>query len=72
MLGELEKSILKLMSQNLLITKGELAMKFQQANINGAETSIQKLVQMGYVEKVESLGTCYVLTQQGQRAVKGD
>ena len=70
MLSEMEKKILKLMSEKLLITQAELVMSLEKERVNGAEMGIQRLKNMGYIERVESLGTCLVLTQQGQRALK--
>ena len=70
MLSEAEKRILKLMSEKLLITKAELIMSLEKEKHNGAEMSIQRLKNMGYIDKVESLGNCLVLTQQGQRALR--
>ena len=70
MLSEAEKKVLKLMSEKLLITKGELIMSLEKEKHNGAEMSIQRLRNMGYIEKVESLGNCLVLTQRGQRALR--
>ena len=71
MLSELEKQILEHMSKNLLTTKAELISKVNGNGGNGAELGIQRLKNMGYIETVESLGTCLVLTQSGQRALKG-
>lgn len=34
------------------------------------EFGIQRLSNMGYIQKVESLGTCFVITQEGARALK--
>lgn len=71
MLSDTEKKIMKLMSENLLSTKSEILSKLGGEG-NGAEMGIQRLKNMGYIESIESLGTCLVLTQQGQRALKGD
>jgi hypothetical protein len=72
MLSDVERKILEIMSKQLLINKGELISKLEQAGVNGGSNGLGKLVDMGYIEKVESLGICYVLTQAGQRAVKGE
>ncbi len=71
MLSETERKVLEIMSKQLLINKGELVSKLEQSGINGSGLNLGKLLEMGYVEKVESLGICYVLTQAGQRAAKG-
>ena len=68
MLNEQEKKMLELMKSRLLITKGELASAM--GGSDGVEVSVQKLRDMGYIEKVESVGVCYVITQQGLRALK--
>ena len=70
MLSDAEKMILKLMSEKLLTTRSELVMSLEKEKHNGAEMGIQRLRNMGYIEKVESLGTCLVLTQKGQRALR--
>ncbi len=71
MLTDSEKRILELMSRQLLVTKAEIASHLGKAVLDGEQYSVNRLVDMGYVEKVESLGTCYVITQAGIRAVKG-
>ena len=70
MLSESERKIMEIMSRQLLITKGELVMQLEKEKLNGADVSLNKLKNMGYVDKVESLGTCFVLTQAGHRALK--
>lgn len=70
MLSDTERKILEIMSKQLLINKGELVSRLEQAGINGTGLNLGKLLEMGYVEKVESLGVCYVLTQAGQRAAR--
>jgi len=72
MLSESEKKIMEILSKQLLITKGELIMQLEKEKLDGADVSLNKLRSMGYIEKVESLGTCYVLTQAGQRALRED
>jgi hypothetical protein len=72
MLRGTEKKILEIMSKQLLVSKPELAVALKSDGCDGVDSGIGKLREMGYIEKVESLGTCFVLTQKGQRAVKGD
>ena len=71
MLTETEKKILDLLKERHLITKEEVN-RILGMQGNGASISFSRLIQMGYVEKVESLGTCFVITQDGIRALKGD
>lgn len=70
MLSESERKIMEILSKQLLITKGEIILQLEKEKLNGADTSLHRLRNMGYVDKVESLGTCYVLTQAGQRALR--
>lgn len=70
MLSESERKIMEIISKQLLITKGELLLQLEKEKLNGAEISLSRLRQIGYIDKVESLGTCYVLTQAGQRALR--
>ncbi|MBL7206691.1 MAG: hypothetical protein ISS36_03775 [Candidatus Aenigmarchaeota archaeon] len=69
MLTNVEREILTLMSGQLLITKTELAVKLSKES-NGIDTSIGRLRDLGLIDKVESLGICYVITQKGIRATK--
>ncbi len=69
MLTDTDKKILELMKERLLVNKEEIA-RLLGANGNGMDTSFQRLAEMGYIEKVESLGTCFVITQTGIRALK--
>jgi len=70
MLSEVEKKILELLSRQLLITKGELVVQLNRERYDGTSVSIQRLREMGYIDKIESLGTCLVITQKGMRALK--
>lgn len=69
-LGDSERKILEMMSRQLLVTRSEIAAHLGKALLDGEQYSVNRLVDMGYVEKVESLGTCYVITQAGIRAMK--
>lgn len=71
MLSENDRKILQIMDKNLLMTTGELA-RIMETEYNGNASSLQRLMEMGYVEKVESIGTALVVTQKGMRAVKED
>jgi len=68
-LSDVDRRILDILSGQLLVNKTELARK---VGLTGIVTSLDRLMNMGFVEKVESLGVCYVITQQGIRAMKGD
>ena len=71
MMSDVETKILELASKNLLITKEEIARKLNRDNYNGTDTSIGRLQEMGLLDKVESLGTSFVITQKGIRAANG-
>jgi len=70
MLSEIEKKILELLSRQLLITMGELIVQLNRERYDGTGVSIQRLRDMGYIDKIESLGTCLVITQKGMRALR--
>lgn len=70
MLNDMERRILQLLSKQLLVTKGELIVQLNREKHNGSDVSIGKLRDMGYLDKVESMGTCLVITQKGMRALK--
>jgi hypothetical protein len=71
MLTDQEKRILELISKQLLITKGEVMSFLNKEKVNGTDTMLQRLRDAGLIEKVESLGTCFVVTQKGIRAMQG-
>ena len=70
MLSDGDRRILELLSKQLLVTKGELLVQLNREKHNGSDVSIGRLKEMGYIDKVESLGTCLVITQKGMRALK--
>lgn len=70
MLNQAERQILELMKGKLLATKGELLSAMGRSD--GIDIVIQRLRDMGYVDKVEPLGICYVITQAGMRALRGE
>lgn len=69
-MGEIEKQIFELICRQLLVNKKELITRFKSTG--GLETSLAKLIDIGYVDKVESLGTCYVATQKGIRVFENN
>jgi len=72
MLSEQEKRVLDVVSKQLLITKGEIMSLLNKERANGGtDLTLQRLRDSGYIDKVESLGTCFVITQKGIRAVQG-
>lgn len=70
MLTETDKKVLEILNNKLLTTKTELAMALNKEDFDGTEVNIQRLRELGYVEKVESLGIVFVITQKGIRALK--
>ena len=68
MLTESERKILDIIAAQQLITKGELKIKLGKEN--GGDVGLQRLKEMGYIDTVESLGNCFVITQSGLRAVQ--
>jgi hypothetical protein len=70
MLTEQEKRVLEIVSKQLLITKGEIMSLLNKEKVNGTDIMLQRLRDGGYIDKVESLGTCFVITQRGIRAVQ--
>lgn len=70
MLTDDERRALEIMSQRHLITKEEIALLANGQGASGFQLNFQHLIDLGYIEKVESLGTCFVITQAGIRAVR--
>jgi predicted transcriptional regulator len=68
-LSDVDRKVLEILSGQLLVNKTELSRKLGS---NGIDSSLGKLMTMGFVDKVESLGICYVITQQGIRAMKDE
>jgi len=65
MLSESDRKLLEILSKKHLVTKGEL--KFKEHD--GVDLNLNRLIELGLVEKVESLGTAFVITQKGIRAI---
>lgn len=70
MLTEMDLKILNILKIRHLITKSELIIQLNREGINGNLANIEKLTDMGYVDRVESLGTCIVITQKGMRVLE--
>lgn len=70
MMGEVEKQIFELVCKQLLVNKKELIARFKSTG--GLETGLARLIDMGYISKVDSFGTCYVATQKGIRAFENN
>jgi hypothetical protein len=71
MISEQERRVLEVVSKQLLITKGEIMSLLNKEKVNGTDVTLQRLRDSGFIDKVESLGTCFVITQKGIRAMKG-
>ena len=71
MMSDIERRILELASKNLLITKEEITRFLNRNEYDGTGVSVGRLQELGYLDKVESLGTSFVITQKGIRAAKG-
>ena len=71
MLSDQEKRVLEVVSKQLLITKGEIMSFLNKDKANGTDITLQRLRDAGYIDKVESLSTCFVITQKGIRAMQG-
>jgi hypothetical protein len=72
MMSDTERKILEFMSKNLLTTTHELSAYLKRERHNGTDIAIQRLKDSGLIEKVESLGTCFVITQKGMKHLRGD
>jgi hypothetical protein len=72
MMSDVERRILELASRNLLVTKGEIARALNRDEYDGTEVCVGRLQELGFLEKIESLGTAFVITQKGIRAFKGE
>ncbi len=70
MISENDRKILEIISKSHLVTLGELGTRLGTNGPNGAATSISRLIELGLVNKVESMGNCIVITQKGMRALK--
>lgn len=70
MLTMVENEILNIMNKQQLITKSELSIQLKKDNHNGVDNAVQRLKDMGYIDSVESLGNCLVITQSGIRTLR--
>jgi len=70
MLSETDMKILDILKGRHLITKSELNGLLRKEDWNGGQVSVDRLMEMGYIDKVESLGTCLVITQKGIRLLE--
>ena len=70
MLTDLDRRVLQAMSKELLLRKSEIASLANLTDSDGVDVTIGRLTELGYVDKVESLGLCYVITQKGLRLIK--
>jgi hypothetical protein len=70
MLTQKDLKVLRIMSSNLLLTRTEIAYQILQDGLDGAEEVLRKLRDMELVQRVDSLGTSFVITSKGQKALK--
>jgi len=70
MLTDLDMKVLQAMSKQLLLRKTEIARMANLTESDGVDVTIGRLMEQGYLDKVESLGFCYVITQKGLRVIK--
>lgn len=70
MLTERDLKVLKIMSSNLLLTRTEITYQLSQDGLDGADEVLRKLRDMDLVQRVDSLGTSFVITSKGQKALK--
>ncbi len=71
MMSEVERRILELAATNLLVTKDEITRVLNRNEYDGTSVCVGRLEELGFLEKVESLGTVFVITQKGIRASNG-
>lgn len=64
-----EAKVLEILKNNHLITKGELIKLLEKEGLS-AEPNITSLKGRGFIDSVQNLGNCYVITKEGIRAVK--
>jgi hypothetical protein len=69
-MGEVEKQIFELICRQHLVNRNELVSKFKARG--SLDTGLARLMDLGFVSKIESLGTCYVATQKGIRAFENN
>ena len=67
MLNFNEKKILEIISEKLLIGKGELALSLGSQGTNGFNSALDHLKEKGFIDTVGGLGTSIVITQKGLR-----
>lgn len=65
---EVEQKILVLLEKQSLITTTELSKILGDSD--GVDTALARLRQEGFIKKIESLGTCWVITKKGLDVVK--
>ena len=70
MLSNTERRVLEIINSRLLITEKEFNSVMQKEQINGVDTTFQTLKDSGFIDRIESLGTCIVITQKGMRALQ--
>lgn len=72
MLNEKDLKVLKVMSSNLLLTKSEITRQLSEDGFEETNEVLMKLKDMDLVKRVESIGTSFVITSKGLKALKKD
>jgi predicted HTH transcriptional regulator len=70
MLNTNEKKILEILEKRHLVTKSELMSILDGERMNGADVSVSRLKDRGYIEQVQNLGNCLVITKEGLKVLK--
>jgi len=70
MLTAKDLKVLKMMSGSLLLTKNEISYQMSKDNETGVDETLRRLRDLELVQRVESIGTSFVITSKGQRVLK--
>lgn len=70
MLTQIEKYILKVFSERHLLSIGEIESVLKRKREDGVDSALKYLISSGYIQKVESLGNCFIITKKGLKALK--
>jgi len=71
MLTARDLKVLKLMSGNLLLTKTEIAYNLSKdGDGSSVDEVLRRLRDLELVQRVESIGTSFVITSKGQKVLK--
>jgi predicted transcriptional regulator len=70
MLTETERFILKVFSERHLLSTNEIASVLKNRSDDGVASTLKDMISDGYLQKVESLGNCFIITKKGIQALK--